>query len=156
MIKIRKATSRDVDILAEFWYKEEEEHKKFDKLVKLRKDARIRIHNYIGRSIRNKNFAAFVAEDNKKPVGAIQGWIGEPYFTFDRKVDGHCGTAFVDSKYRRRRILKILYKNIISWFKSKNVDVVSLYVYKNNKISRKVFKNLGFKESMIFMNKKLR
>lgn len=152
-MKIRKATKRDLRILADFWYEEEGLHKRFNEKAALRKDARKRIYNFIKLNIAKNNYAAFIAEHSNKVVGVLQGQIKKGYFLNNVGYVGHYSTIFIDRGYRQKGVAKKLFKAMTQWFKSKNIKSVDLYVHSKNKIALKAWKRLGFEEVLKLMRK---
>jgi|ETNmetMinimDraft_2_1059921.scaffolds.fasta_scaffold19893_2 ribosomal protein S18 acetylase RimI-like enzyme len=154
-MKIRKATIMDIDILTDFWYQEEKYNKKFVKNPPLKNNAKKLISVYLKKHIKKNNYIAFIASDNDKNIGAIHGQILKGYFIYTANKVGHLGTSFVKKEYRRRGVAKLLHNRLISWFKSKKIDYVDLYVYPKNKITLSTWNKFGFEEIMRNMNKKI-
>lgn len=152
-MRIRKATKKDIDILADFWYEEEKLHNKFDKSANLRKDARKRIYNSLKSDIIKNTYTAFIAEDKNEVVGIIQGKIKEGYFVNNFDKIGHYSTIFVKKKYRRKRVANELFRAMTKWFKSQKIKLVELYVHSQNKVALKAWNKLGFKEVLKLMKK---
>lgn len=154
-MKIRKATNKDLDILTHFWFEEEKSNKRFHKHMKLRKNARELIYNFLRESFNKHDYICLIAEDNMDILGVIQGHIAKGYFLYDTDKFGHLATIFVKEEYRRKGIAKKLIERMMKWFKSKNIETVDLYVYSQNKDALKTWKRLNFRETMKLMVKKV-
>jgi len=150
MIKIRKATKKDLAAIADIWYKEERLSEKLESFYRLKKNAKKIIINKLKKKINKKDFIIFVAEDKGKIIASFQGWISKPYYLWDYDAIGHVGTVYVERAYRKKGIAKKLLDELIRWFKSKNVDAIDGYFLNKNKIAKKVWHKLGFKDVMVY------
>ena len=154
MIKIRNTTINDLDVLTNFWLEEEKLHEKYAN-IKLRKDAKNRMGNFLKKKIKNRNFKALIAEENNIAIGCIHGWVENSYFTYKPYKIGHAGTIFVKKEFRGKGIGKLLMKELIKWFKKNNIKKVSLCVHTKNKKAIKLYERLGFQVNIEIMNKNI-
>jgi len=153
---IRKATKKDIPIIAEQWYKEEKLESKADPRWKLRKDVKKVILKELKEKFKKKHFIAFVAEDNGKIVGSYQAWIENAYSLLEINKLGHLAVAYVEPEYREKGVAKKLFNEVIKWFKSKNIKFIDGYILNNNKVARKTWSKLGLKDFMINVTKEIK
>jgi ribosomal protein S18 acetylase RimI-like enzyme len=119
---------------------------KFDDLMKRSEKARIWGRRFIDRTFKNKNWKYFVAEDNKKLVGFINGKVDNCYPIYGENKHGVIWLVYVDESYRNKGIGKKLVNKLITWLKKKKIKFVETSVSPLNKISQKMLESLGFKE----------
>jgi len=154
MIKIRKATIKDVDELTNLWYNEELLNK--SRYYRLSKNAKDLMKKELKKLLRKKDYVAFIAEENNEILGAIHGVINKTYFLFDFKKIGHVATLFVKKQHRKKGVFKLLFISLIKWFKSKGIKEIDIYVHLKNKLAKKIWTRYGFEEELIYMRKTLR
>lgn len=153
-IKVRKAKIKDADEISNLNYLLMKYHEKFDNYYKINKNHRKIYSKYIKKFIRSKNTLVLVAEVDKKIVGLMLGAIEKRPPIMKVVKFGHLKDTFVLPGYRRRGIGKILAKELMKWFESKEVEFVELESDIRNKIGVKAWKSLGFKPFMVKMKKK--
>ncbi|MEM3730384.1 MAG: GNAT family N-acetyltransferase [Candidatus Bathyarchaeia archaeon] len=99
---------------------------------------------WILKNIEKDNAVVFVATFNNEVVGYVLGWVSQPWdYKFER---GYICDCFVKEDYRRRGVGKALCREILKWFRSKNINCVEADIYTNNVASIKLFRSLGFEE----------
>src|SRR3989344_3714760 len=122
-LKIRKATVKDLDIVAELFLKQLRELKKFEPSLKVgtKKDAKKAVR---GSGKRTRYFVILVAEAN----GEIVGFVNNIY---------------VLPEYRRKGIATKLLTSIIKKFKMRNLTMCTLDAYVKNKKAISLWKKNG-------------
>ena len=113
------------------------------------------MYGHIKSSMKKNIYVAFIAEENKEVVGIIQGIIEKGYFVYDVERVGHIQTVYVKKKYRRKGVLKALMKEILKWFKSKNITWIDHYTHKKNIEAISASADIGFKEILKYMRKEI-
>lgn len=93
--------------------------------------------------------------DVNKIVGFISGFIKALYPWFRTKAVGHISYMYIDSAYRKRGVGKLLESASVTWFKSKNVSYVELYVEEKNDIGQKAWTSYDFLPFKKFLRKKI-
>ena len=154
-MRIRKATVKDLDALAELWHEEEKLHKRFGKHAKMRKNAKKLIYNFLKSNIKKSYYAAFIAEDKGKAIGALNCQIQKWHFVNDVGLYGYCSTIFVKESYRNKGVAKRLFNRMNLWFKSKKIKVTALFVHSKNRSALKAWRSLGFNETLKLMVKEI-
>ena len=97
----------------------------------------------------------YLAYMDKLPVGYISGYIkieaGEDYFNSVAKID----YLYVKKEYRKQGIATELLKNFYEWCREKNIKLVDIGVYKENKKAINLYKKEKFKLKSYEMRKHL-
>ena len=159
MIVVRKARVKDINLILEF------EKKLYDNQVKimnkfspqhnidiaLKSDYKEILFKYLKSMIYSKHGAIFISEFNNKPVGHIILSIQKSHPIFNMKYFGRINTVYINKEFRRRGISTRLKDEALKWFKSKNINRVSLYVFPDNKHAIDVYKKWGLTSSIFEM-----
>lgn len=97
---------------------------------------------------RNANF--LVAEIDNKTVGCAFGQIrdNDADWALNKKY-GYIGLMFVDEKFRKLRIGKLIIDSIIQWFNEKNISDIRLKVYEKNVGAVNAYRKYGFKDFVL-------
>lgn len=156
MIKIRKGTIKDIDKIAEHWYKEDKLESTLEPMYKLRKNAKKIIIKELKKKFKKKDFIVFVAEDSKKIIGSFIAWIEKAYELWTMDKMGHLAVAYVEPNYRKKGITRKLLREVINWFKSKDIKFVNGFVVPKNKVARETWKKLGLKDLMMYVIKEIK
>lgn len=119
---------------------------RLDKLLVINKKSNSAHRNFLKKKIKN-NGIFFVCEANKKVIGYIFGYIKWLYPAYTIERIGYIAEIFVLEEYRNRGVGKRLVKEILRWFKSKNIRYVELDCYISN-IATKFWSKLGFRDYM--------
>lgn len=152
-IKIRKATSKDIEEVLE--------------ISKLLLDFHINLDPYYGiytkyenhrkyyeAQLKKKNNIYVIAEYDKKVVGLASGYIISIPNSKAPKI-GVLVSNFVKKEYRHQGIGKMLLDYRIDWFKNKGVKFLETNVDARNKKGLPIWKKLGFKEYQIKFKKEI-
>ena len=151
MIKIKKATTKDQDILLIFTHLLHMYESKIEKTDKLDKKAIKDDIDTIIYGLKDKKVFFYLAYDNKMPIGYCKMKIKK----INDEIMGHLGATFILEKFRGLGAGKKLYLAMVKTLKQKKINKFSLEVYKTNKLSINVHKKLGFKVIGEGSNKKL-
>ena len=89
-----------------------------------------------------------VVEIDNKVIGYFIGKIekAKPFIT-PKKI-GKISDAFVEEKYRKSGIGKMMFNELIQWFKKNKIKHIELSVDSRNEIGIKAWQKFGFKEFM--------
>lgn len=149
MIKLRKATLKDVKIIDNFQYKVIEFERQFDPLISKSKDARFYPIKEVKKMLRSKNNLFLLAEIDNKPVG--MGFIEikkkDSNWCIHNKL-AHIGLMFVEKEYRRKGIGQQIIQELIKWANKNKIKYIKLAVYTQNQNAIEAYKKVGFKESL--------
>lgn len=154
MVKIRKASLKDLEIIYNLNIDLAKHELRFDQIRKRpQKKKRYRYgYKNLREKLKKRDYRFFVVEDEGKTVGFIEGCIRKTpsFYKYSRK--GEVGPIFVKKEYRNKGVGKKLVKEMLNWFKSKNIKWIQLTTHAKNINSIKFWKKLGFKEYSIRMN----
>ena len=151
-LKIRKATVKDLDIVAELFRKHLKELKKFEPSLKVgtKKEAKKAVRGW---GKHTKYFVILVAEANGEIVGFVNGMTYR--HSIRNKREGFVNNTYVLPEYRRKGIATKLLTSIIKKFKMRNLTMCTLDAYVKNKKAISLWKKMGFKEDFIEFKKKI-
>lgn len=101
------------------------------------------------KKLKRKNCQFLIAEDKGKAIGFIEGCIKKlpPFYQYP--IRGEIGPTFLKKEYRKRGVGKELAKEMLNWFKSKNIKWIQLTTHTNNISSLRFWKKIGFKDYSI-------
>ena len=156
MIKIRKARLKDIPDMVKLWLELMNYHIKLDPTYyALNKKAIKSYKKWIESNILGKNSIFLVAEDGKELIGHIGGSIEIRPPCMKIEKNGFVQEAVVTKKYRNKGVGKKLTNELLRWFKSKKVSFVELRTHSKNKPTIKAWENMGFKENLKLMIRKI-
>lgn len=154
MIKIRKASLKDLKTIYSLNVDLAKHELKFDSVRKKPQKKKSYSYGYVSlrEKLKKRNYRFFIAEDQERPVGFIEGCIKKspPFYKYSRR--GEISPTFVKKEYRNKSIGKKLVKEMLSWFKLKGVRWIQLITHTKNINSINFWKKIGFKEYSIRMN----
>jgi len=147
-MKIRKATKKDIKDMQEMTlslFKRFEELDKTDELDYSYWLSRRQYKNF-EKLLKKKDYMFYIAEENKKIMGYVQGCIFKNYPIFKIKKKGLIDCLFVKPEYRKKGIAKKLTNSLLRWFKTKKIKDFTLGTQARDKEAIKFWKNCGFRE----------
>lgn len=106
---------------------------------------------YYEKFIRGRNKWCYIDETNEEIIGFILFNIikREPYYKI--KEVGYLDLIYVDKKYRRKNISKLLIKQMNQIFKERKIEYTNLIVQTGNPKAIDIWKKIGYKEYRIKM-----
>ena len=147
-LKIRRATLNDVEAIVKLNEQLANYHRKIDKYYKPGSETRKVFRKYLLKIIRKRNVKIMVAEIDNKIIGYFIGKIEKAKpFIIPKKI-GKISDVFVEEKYRRFGIGKIMFDELVQWFKKNKIKHIELCVDSKNEIGIKAWQKFGFKEFM--------
>ena len=156
---IRSATLEDIPQIVKLGRKLWELHITFDSdYYQLEDSFEELFGSWVKEQLSRPNQFIFVAEDGNsedKIVGFISGFIKALYPWFRTKRVGHISYLIITPEYRAKGIGNLLEKAAISWFKSKGISYVEVYVEEMNTIGVKAWHSYGFLPFKKFLRKKI-
>ncbi len=146
--KIRKATLNDIDTIVELNKQLADYHRKIDKYYKPGSETRKGFKKYLLEIIGKRNVKIIVVEINNKIIGYFIGTIEKAKpFVVPKRI-GRVSDAFVEEKYRKSGIGKMMFNELIQWFKKNKIKHIELSVDSRNEIGIKTWQKFGFREFM--------
>ncbi|RLI68286.1 MAG: hypothetical protein DRP02_12880 [Candidatus Gerdarchaeota archaeon] len=147
-IQIRKAKQNDIDAIVKLNEQLADYHRKIDKYYKPGSETRKGFRKYLLEIIRKRNVKIMVAETNNKIIGYFIGTIEKAKpFVVPKKI-GRISGAFVEEKYRKSGIGRMMFDELVQWFKKNKIKHIELSVDSRNEIGIKAWQKFGFKEFM--------
>ena len=146
MVKIRKATIKDLDKVLELNHMLfRREYDEYDNLLDMDWTYSVKGKKYFRDSLINENYCVFVAEDSGVVVGYLSGEItkGEEYRILPKMAE--LGSLFVLAEYRSKGMGKKLYDDFVKWAKSKDVKRIRVEASPDNAKGIKYYEKMGFK-----------
>jgi GNAT superfamily N-acetyltransferase len=159
MIKIRKAKVKDINIILNFekdlWNCSVDLMNKYypqhQNDINLKNGYEEILIKYIRGRIFSKNDAIFISEINEKPVGHMIISIKKSFPIFEMEYYGRINTIYIEEDFRGKGISFKLKDEALKWFKSKNINRVSLNVFPDNKQAIDAYKKWGLTLSLFEM-----
>lgn len=110
--------------------------------------------NWIQEQINVPSRLLLVAEDDNSMIsGFISGYIKVLYPWFTTKLVGHIAYLVIDLNNRRKKIGKLLEEHAISWFKTKDVHYIEVFVDEKNSIGTNAWVTYGYGNFKKFLRK---
>lgn len=121
-------------------------HKRLDKYNYSSPETEKFFRKFFLKNYKKKNFLYLIAEDKGKVVGYSSAQIKktEPYIK-PKKV-GEIFSIYVLEKYRRERVGKKLFEELIKWFKRNKIKHIEIFAHVKNKKGVKFWQKAGFSE----------
>ncbi|MFH1641888.1 MAG: GNAT family N-acetyltransferase [Nanoarchaeota archaeon] len=156
-MEIRKAAASDFEELFKLKLKLKNQDVKVDPYLKSVDEAKDVYGKYLKRDLEkiDNDRMVLVAVIDGKIVGCIRGTLSRTLHVLNVRFRGTIDNLFMEHKYRQKGIAKQLVTELISWFKEKKVDVMTLHVYPANANAISLYKKFGFSEYSINMTTKL-
>ena len=147
-IKIRKATSNDLNIIKEFQNQLVEYERPFDSTIP--KQGLVEYYN-LQLLIESEKVNFLVVEVNEKIIGCGFGEIRSDIEWSSNSLIGYIGLFFIEKEFRNKGISGLIFKELIKWFKENNIKDIRLKVYSENEKAVNAYKKYGFKGHMLEM-----
>jgi len=151
-MKIRRATKKDADVLKGLWIKSLKNEKQLNKNIDLRSEIKD-FKKEFPKLLKEDKY--FLAEEGGRILGFVGGKIKIGSGFFKNIKIGAINALFVEEEYRNSGVGAELIKTFISWLKTKKAEIAELSVSSNNTAVINLYNNLGFKEFIIKMRKKI-
>ena len=156
-MKIRKAQIKDLSEIDEIYQEgqlDEEENKfsrksKKEILKELDKSKKLRLNGF-RKAINSSKEKFLVLEEKDKLIG-----FGDAVLS-NKKRNAEVALIYVKREYRRKGIGKKLLKELLKWLKEKGESKVFVTMDIENNSSINLNKQVGFRESIVIMEKKLK
>ena len=141
MIKIKKASKKDKEILLLFRYLLHIFESKVEKTDKFNVKIMQQDKEVMLEALEDKKVFFLIAYYDDMPVGYSKLKIKK----INNEIMGHGGAIFVLEAYRGLKIGKKLFEAEVNILRKKKIKKFSIEVWKSNKLSIDVHKKLGFK-----------
>ena len=154
---IRDATDADLPALGRLGALILRQHHAFDpqRFMAPGQDAESGYAWFLGTQLRQPDAVIYVAEMDGAVVGYTYAAIEPRNWKELRDEAGFIHDVYVDEPARRRGIATALTEAALKWCRSKGMPRVVLGTAAPNDASRRIFRRLGFRETMIEMTREL-
>ena len=146
-IKIRAATSEDLEILKEFEQEVIRYERAFAKNLKQDPIVYYQLEDYIGRS----DVQVLVATLEGKPVGSGYAMIKDSEAFKTPEQFAYLGFMYVIPEQRGKGINGLIINELLKWVKEKKITEVQLDVYAENDSAITAYEKIGFKPDLLKM-----
>ena len=145
MIKIRKATHKDVKSITSLWCEFMDLHEGYDNYYKRAKNGTKVFSDFINKQISDRNSLVLVGIINKVICAYLSAKIDNRPAVFSETKYGYIFDIAVNKKYQRKGIGEQIYNEAIEWFRKRKIKRIELTVAISNPISMSFWSKLGFK-----------
>jgi len=148
VVEIREAKKRDLDAIKEMNWKFLHFYiaNRFDALMAQRAKSRMWGRRFVDRTFRNNKWKYFVAEDNGKIIGFINGKIDSYPPIYSENKYGFLWVIYVEEQYRAKGVGKKLFKKFLVWLRTNNIKVIEATAAPKNMVPQRMFHAMGFRE----------
>ncbi len=147
-LKIRKATLNDIEAIVRLNEQLANYHRKIDKYYKPGSEIEKSFRKHLSEIIRKRNVKIMVAEIDDKVIGYFIGKIEKAKSFIASKKIGKISDAFMEEKYRKSGIGRMMFNELVQWFKKNKIKHIELSVDSRNETGIKAWQKFGFKEFM--------
>jgi ribosomal protein S18 acetylase RimI-like enzyme len=145
MINIVQAAEKHISEIDELWLEFMHFHQEIDKVFTVRDGAIPGFENdVVRRLMKSEDGLVLVALDEGRVIGFALSEIRGPAKVYKLERYGAIDTMAVTSSYRRRGVGKAMLREILTWFRSKDIDRVELEVLAKNIVSNSFWRKQGF------------
>ncbi len=145
-IHIRKATESDTSAITELNLLIADHHADIDGFYARGEEVNKTFPAFLSEDLAKETSLNLVAETDGKIVGWFSGSIKRDVPHLSEKVFAHIGSAIILPEYRGRGIARLMFQEMVAWFKEKGAKVVDLSVDARNPEGLRAWEGLGFKE----------
>jgi ribosomal protein S18 acetylase RimI-like enzyme len=155
-MQIRAATSEDVQAITKLATDLFTLHQTFDnEYYAMEEHPEQYISKWVAEQVRAVTSFMLVAEIDGEVAGLIAGYIKPLYPWFITKAVGHLSFLIVQPQHRKKGIATALQEAAMSWFKTRNMTYVEVFVEEKNEIGNTAWNAFEFSPFRKFMRKKI-
>ena len=132
MLKIRKATHKDVKNITSLWCEFIDLHESYDNYYKKANNGSSVFSEFINKHISERNSLVLVGLINKEICAYLLASIEKRPSVFSETKYGYISDIAVTKNYRRRGIGEKLYNEALEWFQKRKTDRINRSNIKSN------------------------
>lgn len=152
-MKIRKATSKDFEIICNFFDTVDDFETTLNPILSTSKEQRLAVREMVKKNLRDPNIRIFLSEMDGKAVGTITArYKADVRPRFAKRKMGILEYVFVLEKFRKKGIASALVSAAKKWLRRKGVDWFECYLLVDNIGSFNTFKKAKFKPYAYIMH----
>ncbi|MCD4670425.1 MAG: GNAT family N-acetyltransferase [Actinomycetia bacterium] len=163
MIKIRKASLKDLEIIMEIWEEFNRTHKekllkknsRYEEFFTMKSNAFDMVREYVKQLIKSKKSIIHLVEDKGTVIAYNNLEIKKGIPIYKNEEFGYISDLFVKKEYRGEKISSKLYLEAQKWFKKKGIKYITIGVNPENEKALLLYKHWGFFDFRIEMRNKI-
>jgi ribosomal protein S18 acetylase RimI-like enzyme len=155
-IEVRRAREEDIPTLLAIWSEFVDAYVAFDVDFEVAEDAPQVLLEEMRNAFEDERTILVIAEIGGKTVGFLRGWIDDNVPGYLPALKGFIHEIVVRSEHRGHHVGKMLVREAVRWFRSRDADVVEIRISGQNSIARAFWAMEGFKEKQFVMEMDLR
>jgi len=152
---IRKATLDDFEQVKDLKLQAKANEARYNTSLRPLRDNRERYLRYLRNDLTNEDRAVLIAMEGDEPIGTITGRVHTTLPIRVHRKQGHISNLFVVPRHRERGVATELVRELLRWFRGKQIRDVRLGVQCENAPAIKVFRELGFEAYLTEFKKSL-
>ena len=145
---IRKAKLGDIADVSKMAASLLKYHEKFDTYFTTVKNLTNLLQKYFIKYLKSSQKLILVLEDNGSIIGFASAEIKKSPNIYAIRKTGLIEYMFIEKKYRKKGIGKILLRELFNWFRKKRINYILISVHLKNVVAKKAWKKYGFTEFM--------
>lgn len=143
-LTIRRATSSDVDTIAELRVLSQKHFEKSNPLIwQITAEGKKLLKQKVENDMTNDNIQILLAEANGETMGYVQGEVTRRS-DYAPKTVGHISLTYVEKQFRRKGVGTRMVKELLRFFDSNEVENVTVRYIIGNKEAEGFWRKLGF------------
>lgn len=148
-VEIEKAKRKDINSIIKLQMGLADYHKKIDpKYYKSGRERKEQLRKLLLEvlSKKQRNRVFLVAKIKNRIIGFFVGGIPKSRSYHREEKIGEVHQAYVDKKFRKKRVGKLLFEELLKYFKKRKIKFIEVLVDSRNKIGVSAWKKYGFFE----------
>ena len=145
MIKVKKASRKDVEKIKSLWCEFIDFHERYDSHYKRSENGANIFGRFVTSQISNRNALVLIAQVDKETCAYLLARLESRPPVFVETRYGMIYDIAVSEKYRRKGIGEKLYNTAFEWFQKRKVKRIELNVSISNPVSMKFWTKIGLK-----------
>jgi len=141
---IRKAKQEDIESIKELWKEFVDFHKFRDPFFTRSPDGHDRFGEFVLGNIESDDWLVLVSEHAGELIGYSMAAIQKYPPVFIKSIYGFIQDIAVTGEYRKHGIGKMLFENMIEWFREKGLTRVEVQAASANEVSMAFWRKMGF------------
>ena len=142
-MSIRKAARSDLEVIGDLWVELMTFHVECDSRFGLPAHGRSNYIRHIHMALRDSSYYVLVAEEGRKVIGYVIGYIAQNPPIFPNPNYGFIADLCVASTARRHGAGGLLVRGICQWFRSRGMTNIQMNVAHWNPVSQAFWRKQG-------------
>ncbi|MFQ5763068.1 MAG: GNAT family N-acetyltransferase [Candidatus Bathyarchaeia archaeon] len=143
-VKIREATAKDAQDVAELITRLKKLNSEFDPLLKTNAQLAKETRKYIDDTLKSDSFVLLVADHKGKIIATVKGEIKDRIF-YEPRIEGAIDEFYVLPEFRRTALGKQMLSKVAEKMKAKGAQIITAEFPSQNRIASSFYEKLGFR-----------